>query len=104
MERTQSEAAERAFEDGIVKAKSLAEYRWEVQFIFGTDNYTLLNRVNKAHKELPLHATATEENFRELFKAICEAVVKNGYVKEGDKIVCTTFPEGSTRVYPKGKA
>lgn len=102
--RSENENTGRLFRKGINDAKNLAEYRWEVQFIFGTDNYTLLNRINKAHKELPLHATATEENFQELFEAICEAVLKNGYVQAGDKILCTTFPKGCKTVYPQGNA
>jgi hypothetical protein len=83
---------------------NLKDCRWQVEFIFGTITYRLINLSNNTAKELPLEEPVTEDNFRNVFEDICTAAIHVGYAHPGDKRLCTTYPLGAQRVDVKGHA
>lgn len=83
---------------------NLPEYDFQVQFIFGAPTCRLLNLKAKMHMDLPLEKPVFEETFEEEFRNVVAAMQQAGILKKGDKVLCTTFPEGSKRFESGGEA
>jgi hypothetical protein len=74
------------------------QYHYEVEFIFGTSAARIIDLKKNLYLDLAIDEPATEETYREEFDHICAAMAEAGLAKENDKILCTTFPEGTRRV------
>lgn len=80
------------------------EYRYEVEFIFGTAACRIINLKNNLCKDLPLGSLVTERTFCEEFERVCAAMIEAGMVHPEDRVLCTTVPEGSRRIEAGGTA
>jgi hypothetical protein len=74
------------------------QYHYEVEFIFGTHMVRIIDLKKNLYKDLRIDEPVTGETYREEFDHICAAMAETGLARENDKILCTTFPEGTRRV------
>ena len=81
----------------------LTDYRWQVQFIFGASTYRILNLRNNLCQD-NLGRTSHRQTFAQEFENIVAAMLETGIASKGDKILCTTWPEGSQRFDASGTA
>ncbi|MGA7558279.1 MAG: hypothetical protein WBV60_14065 [Terriglobales bacterium] len=79
--------------------------RYQVEFIFGTGQYRIVNLINKTAMEGSLLGEiVNEQNCEQLFADVCAAMCMAGIAHDGNEIECITFPEGSTRTFSGGVA
>jgi hypothetical protein len=84
--------------------------RFQVIFIMGTDKAIIRDRSvtdgcgSFAELRVPLGESVSEENFEDMFADLSEALCRSGRALPGDRILCTTYPEGSRIVRAGGAA
>ena len=82
----------------------ISECRFQVKFIFGEQRAFVLDLRMKKGKFLPLDEPASGENFEYQFRCICAALTRLGVCRADEKVLCTTFPEGTKWVVRAGNA
>jgi len=78
--------------------------RFKIDLFFGSTKAYIYDRKIGATLVLDVNAVLSEENYREEFATLVQALHKSGRMQEGDRADCVTYPEGSTMVFSQGNA
>ncbi len=90
--------------EGEAAMVDTSQCRFQVKFIFGEQRAFVLDLRMKKGKFLALDEPASEGNFEYPFRCIYAALIRLGVCRADEKVLCTTFSEGTKWVLPAGNA
>jgi hypothetical protein len=72
-------------------------HTFEIQFIMDTHAARIMDLRNNTHLDVDTYETVTEENFKQVFTELVQALFETGKLGKGN-VLCTTFPAGAIRI------